>query len=162
MPANFCLPEHLKVVECTAPQVGAAAAITGAYLDIAQVQMVWVVVHYAQADGTSITWRVNKATALVGTGATALTVVQPIWSNLDQATSDLLVRQTDAVSYASGTGATHKTIIFQVDPSSLGATFNFISGGSTTAIAAGQYVSIDYYVLPRYPSRVLTAPTLVT
>lgn len=158
----FSLPEDLKVVEGTGPQVGTAAAITGDYVSLKNVQRAYVVIHYVQGDATDITWHVKKATATAPTDATVFTETMRIWSNLDCATSDTLVERTAAVNYASGTGQKHKQIIFEVDPASLEAGHDCIAGCSTTAVAATSAVSIMYYLVPRYPGRVLTQPTVIS
>jgi len=159
---SFSLPENCKVVDGYAANVGAAAAVTGDYVSLKNCIKSYVVIKYRQADANAITWNVTRATAVLPSGAVVMTETMRIWSNLDTATSDLLVERTAAVNYASGTGATNKIIIFEVDPASLTDTFDCIAGASTTAIAAGQYVDITYYLVPRYPGRVLTSPTAIT
>jgi hypothetical protein len=165
---GFSFPHDCKIVDGYAPNVGGAAVVSGAYISLKNVQMAWVVIYYRQADGVSITWRVDKATAIAGTNVIPVTEVMNIWSNLACATSDLLVKRTAAINYASGTGAAAKLIIFQVDPASLGflaadgvTQFDCIRGASTTAVAAAQYPSILYVLQPRYHNSVLTAPTVV-
>jgi hypothetical protein len=158
----FSFPEDCKVLEGLAPQVGAAAAVTGRYISLKNAKKAWVVIHYNQADGNAITWHVKRATAVAPTGAIAVTELLRIWSNLDCATLDLLVERTAAINYASGAGTTHKKIIFEVDPSQLADTFDCIAGCSTTAIAAGQYVSMLYVLQPRYASQVSTQPSVIT
>jgi hypothetical protein len=158
----FQIPEKAVPISGLAPVVGAAGAVTGDYISLKNAQMAWVVIHYNQGDATAITWHVNRATAVAPTGAAALGNVVPIWSNLDCATSNTLVRRTDAVNYASGTGATNKIIVFQIDPASLGSTYDVIAGASTTAIAATSYVSIMYYVLPKYASTVADQLSFIT
>ena len=164
MDATFCFPEDCKIVNGYAPRVGAAAAITGAYVSLKNVQMAWVVFHYYQADGNAITWNVLKASDVAATGAIATDVLMPIWSNLACAVSDLLVRRTDAISYASGTGGASKMIIMQVNPDALGqlagVQYDCIAG-YCTAVAAAQYVGITYVLQTRYASRVATQPTAV-
>jgi hypothetical protein len=165
MPVNFCFPENCKVVNGYAPRVGAAAAVTGAYISLKNIQRAWVVFHYFQADANAITFNVLKATDVAASGSIATDVLMPIWSNLACAVSDLLVRRTDAISYAAGTGAASKMIIMEVDPDALGqlagVQYDCIAGYST-AIAAAQYLGITYVLQPRYQSRVLTQPTVVT
>ena len=163
---QLSFPENFKIVDGYNANVGAAAVVTGAYISVKNCQRIWVVIKYRQADGTSITWNVTKATAVAGTNATVTDVLMPVWSNLSTATNDTLVRRTDAVNYASGTGTGLKVVIFEVDPDALGqlsgTPYSAICGASTTAIAAGQYVDITYYVQPRYQSKASSAPTLVT
>ena len=157
----FRIPENCFLVDGYAPRVGAAAAVTGDYISLKNADMAWVVFHYYQADANAITFQVNKATAVDATGATIITNVVPIWSNLDCATSDTLVRRTDAVSYVAGTGAASKLIIFQIDPASLGSTFDVICGYAS-AIAAAQYLSILYIIKPKFGSKVADQMSFIT
>ena len=147
------IPEGCFLIDGYAPRVGAAGAVTGDYISLKNADMCWVVFHYYQADANAITFQVNKATAVDGTGATIITNVVPIWSNLACATSNTLVRRTDAVNYSAGTGAASKLVIFQIDPSSLGSTYDVICGYASS-IAAAQYLSILYIVKPKYLLRV--------
>lgn len=146
----WSIPEGVIPVSGLAPQVGAASAVTGDYISLKHAQKAWVVIHYNQGDATAITWHINRATAVAPTGAAVLANDVPIYSNLDTATSNTMVRRTDAVNYSSGTGATNKIVVFEIDPANLGSTYDVIAGASTTAIAATSYVSIMYYILPRY------------
>ena len=163
----FSFPENCKVVNGLAPVVGAAAAVAGAYISLKHAQKCWVVIQYNQADGNAITWRVDTASAIAGTNVLAATVLMPIWSNLATAVNDTMVRQADAINYASGAGVASKIIIFEVDPDALGLVGatqvrrDCIRGASTTAIAAAQYVSIFYVLQPRYQSAVATQPSVV-
>jgi len=155
----FSLPENLKVIEALAPQVGAAAAVTGDYISVKNYHKVYGVIHYAQGDATDITWAWLRATAVAPTGSAAVANVCRIWSDLDCATSDLLVERTAAINYASGAGLTHKLIVVEFDCADLGAGYDVIALSSTTAIAATSYVSMMYYGVPRVASRVLTQPS---
>ena len=158
----FALPENVKIVEGLVPQIGAAGAVTGDYVSLKGYHKAYVVIHYNQGDATDITWNVTRATAVAPTGAVVMTELMRIWSDLACATSDLLVERTPAVNYASGAAQTHKIIVFEVDPDALTETFDCIAGASTTAIAATSTVAITYYLIPRYPGRVLTSPTALT
>lgn len=148
---TFSIPEGVIPVSGLGPQVGAAAAVTGDYISLKNAQKAWIVIHYVQGDATDITWHVNRATAVAPTGATTLAAANtvPIYSNLACATSNTLVKRTPAINYASGTGQATKIIIFEIDPASLGDTYDCVAGASTTAIAATSAVSIMYYILPR-------------
>jgi hypothetical protein len=157
----FALPENTKIVDGWCANVGAGAAITGDYVSLKGYHKAYVVIKYRQADANAITWNVTRATNVSAGSAAVMTELMRIWSNLDTATSDLLVERTAAVNYASGGGATNKIIIFEVDPDSLTDTFDCIAGCSTTVIAAAQYVDITYYLIPKYPGRVLTSPSAI-
>jgi hypothetical protein len=156
---NF--PQGCQIVEAIPAQVGAGAAVTGDYISVKNIQRVWCVIQYSQADANAITWKVERATAVAGTGHAALGTSVPIWSNLDTATSDLLVKRTAAVTYATDAGATNKIVVFEIDPASLGSTYDVIAVSSTTVIAAGQYVSGFYIIEPRYQSAVINIPSYI-
>lgn len=158
----FALPENVKIVEGLTPQVGGAAAVTGDYVSLKGYHKAYVVIHYNQGDATDITWHVKRAINVSAGSAAVFTELMRIWSDLDCATSDLLVERTAAVNYASGAGQTHKIVVFEIDPDSLTDTFDCIAGCSTTAVAATSTVAIMYYLIPRYAGRVLTSPTAIT
>ena len=159
---GFCLPENFKIVQGLPPTVGAAAALTGAYISVKNAQRVYVIFQYRQADGTAITFRVDRATAIDGTGVVVTASLMPIWSNLATATSDLMVARTAAINYAADVGQAFKVIVMEVDPAALGSDYDVIRGATTTAIANTSWLSILYIVEPRYQSRVLTQPSVVT
>lgn len=154
-------PEHVKYVMGLPPTVGPAGVLNGAYISVKNAHRVYVIFMYRQGDGTAITFRVDRATVVAGTDVVVTASLMPIWSNLDTATSDLLVARTAAINYAAGTGQTFKLIIAEVDPAALGD-YDVIRGATTTAVAATSWLSILYVIEPRYPSRVLTQPTVVT
>jgi hypothetical protein len=162
---GFSFPENCQIVEALTPQIGAAGAVTGDYISLKNVQRAWVVIMYNQGDATSITWHVNRSPLVSGVGAVVTTALMPIWSDLDCATSDLMVARTAAVNYASGTGATHKIVIFEVDPTDLGilagVPYDCIAGASTTAVAATSTVSMLYVLEPRYQSAVINQPSVI-
>jgi hypothetical protein len=157
----FQIPEGAFIIDGYAPNVGAAAAVTGDYISLKNAQMAWVIFHYRQADANAITFQVNKATDVAPTGATVITEAVPIWSNLATTTSNTLVRRTDATTYAAGTAAGSKIIIFQIDPASLGSTYDCIAG-YCSAIAAAQYLAMTYVVLPKFASKVSDQLSFIT
>lgn len=147
---SWSIPEGCIPVSGLAPQVGAAGAVTGDYISLKNAHKAWLVIHYTQGDATDITWHVNRATAVAPTGAVALANVVPIYSNLDCATSNTLVKRTSAINYASGAGQATKIIVFEIDPADLGSTYDVVAAASTTNIAATSAVSMMYYIQPRY------------
>ena len=157
----FQIPEGAFIIDGSAPNVGAAATVVGDYISLKNAQMAWVIFHYRQADANAITFHVNRATAVAPTGATTLADAVPIWSNLATATSNTLVRRTDATSYAAGTAAGSKIIIFQIDPATLGSTYDCIAG-EASAVAAAQYLSILYVVKPKFSSKVSDQLSFIT
>lgn len=158
----FALPEGLKPVDGYCANVGAAGAITGRYVSLKFVHKAYVVIKYRQADGVAIVWHIKRATNVAAGSATPVTSEMRIWSNLDCATSDLLVERTPAATYSSGTGAGTKLVIFELDASALPEGFDCVSACSTTDVAAGQYVDITYYLDLRYPGQVSTQLSVLT
>ncbi len=154
--------ENFKLVEGLPPSVGAAAVLTGDYISLKNAHMVWVIFHFHSANATAEVFGVNMATAVAPTGATPVTATMPIWHNADCETSDILVRETDAVSHACAAAATHQVIVFQVDPRILGSTYDCIAGYTLSTIAAGDYLSIEYVIEPRYAGIDANMPSAIT
>ena len=152
--SNFNLTETMKIVDAIEPQIG--AAITGVYVSLRNINMVWVVVHIAQGNVATVAITLEKATHVAATGTTAIVQTVPIWVNADCAASDTLVREgTDAVSYTTAGTVSHKMIVFKVDPAAFGiraATglafdcLTVITGASDAA----NLTSAIYYLDARY------------
>ena len=161
--ATFSLPENCRIIEGLSPRVGGAGgSVLGAYISVKQYEKVYIVIHYAEVDGTSEVFGVMKSPLISGVGGIPTTELWRIWSNLDCAASDLLVERTAATSYAIGTGTTHKIIVFEVDPAALSEGYDCIAGYGLSGIAATETYSMLYFGVPRYAGRVLTAPTALT
>lgn len=145
----FTLSEYMKIVEAIALQVG--GAITGNYVSLKNAHMVDVVVHITQGNAATVAITIEQATAVAPTGSKAITVAVPIWANQDCATSDLLVRQTDAVSFTTSTAVKHKIIKFQIDPATLDQANNFDCITVKTASShADNLTQAIYYLHERY------------
>jgi len=167
MPLALTLSEHLKVVEGLAPRVGAAAAVISDYVSLKNLHKLYAIVHYNQGDADDQTWRILRATDVTPTGAVVIANAAEIWSNLDCEASDTLVERTAAINYASGVGQKHKTVIFEIDPSTLGdngsgVDYTCVAVGSTGAVAATSYVEILFIGVPRYPGPAAMQPSIVT
>jgi hypothetical protein len=154
--------EQYKWVSGLAPTVGAGAVLQGDYVSLKNVKMAWVIFHFNSGNATAEVFSVYKATDVAKTGETQITNVVPIWRNAACATSDINVRMTDAVQQAVAATATDQLVIFQIDPASLGTTFDCISGYTTSTIAAGDWLSIEYILLPRYAGLDANMPSVIT
>ncbi len=162
MSSAFSFPENCKVIQATPVAVGAGAVITFDYISLKDAHKAWIVISYNEAhNGAAVVWQPVKATAVAPTGNVSITTAVKIWSNLAAGSTDLLVERTAATSYTGSATILENLIIFEIDPVDLGATFDVISCTATTP-AAGDYISALYVVQPRYPSRVLTAPSSIT
>lgn len=153
----ICLPEQFKIVEAITPQAG--AAITGDYVSMKNCQKAWVVVHINQANAATVAITIEQATAVDGTGSTAITETVPIWANQDCAASDTLAAQTAAVSFTTSAAVKHKVIVFQIDPATLAIGYDCITV-KTGASDAANITSAVYYLQSRYPGA--TPPTAIT
>ncbi len=157
-------PENLMIIPGAAPQHGAAAEFTSIPISMKNVQKLWAVV-YLNTSGTSAAVAcVPQSDALVAFGsglpipATLHTV--PIWSNQAAATSDAWTKETDAANFTTtAASATHKMVVFEIDPSLFRTTVTAASDDdcfriSLTTIAAADFLAIFYIVVPRFPSKV--------
>ncbi len=115
---KIMLPEQFKIVEAM-PNATDAAGRTGDYVSLKNALCAWVEVAITQGNAATIALTIEQATAVAGTSSKAITNAVPIWSNLDTAASDTLVRRTDAVSYTTDAGVKNKMVIFQIDPAQL-------------------------------------------
>jgi hypothetical protein len=112
------LAETRKPVMAFEPQTN-GGALTGDYVKCSECDKLEIMVVIQQANAATCALTIEQATTAAGGSTKAITNTVPIWSNLDTAASDTLVRRTDAVSYTTDAGVKNKIVIFQVDPSAL-------------------------------------------
>jgi hypothetical protein len=114
--------------------------------------MAFIVAHILQGASTSVVLTPEQATDISGDGAKAIEYAN-IWSDEDVATSDLLVRQTEAANYTTAANIKHKIVVFQVDPEHFDNANGFNHLGITTGGAsASNIVEVMFYLAERYPS----------
>lgn len=142
------LPESTKIVQALAPAADAAGR-TGTYVSLKNAGRCFVVASITQGNAATVALTIEQATAVAGTSSKAITNVVPIWADLDTATSDALVRATDAVSYTTDAGLKNKVVVFQIDPRSLDVANGFdcivVKTGASNAanITSAMYVMTD-------------------
>ena len=148
---KICLPEYNKIVTALAP-VTTNSATEGDYVSLRNAKRCSVVVSLTQAATHATAITIEQATVVAGTDSKAISVVVPIWANEDVATTDTLVRQTDAVSYTVDTAATNKLVIFQIDPSTLDVAngFDCINVQLAASSEATNFVSANYFLEAKY------------
>lgn len=157
---SLSLPEVFKIVEAM-PNATDAAGRTGDYVSLKNAKRAYVFVDITQGNAATIALTIEQASAVAGTGTKVITNTVPIWSNLDTAASDTLVRRTDAVNYTTDAGVKNKQVIFQIDPASLD-----VAGGfdcitvKTGASHAANITSATYFLESRYPQA--TPPAAIT
>jgi len=123
--SNLQLPQGGALINGFKPQVN-TAAIEGDWISCKTVHKAFVVFHMAQGEATQAVLSIYKATDVAATGAVQVAATMPIWYNLDCDT-DQFTRATDAATYTLDVALKTKIVIFQVDPSILGA-FDCIKG----------------------------------
>jgi hypothetical protein len=117
MARQLSLPVNFKIVQMQKPTTTNAAVQTQT-ITLKGCHKAWVIFEFNNAVGFSSTPTLIQCTDIASATNKAGPVV-PIWSNLAAATTDTLVRRTDAASYAQGTAATPSEIVFEIDPSRL-------------------------------------------
>lgn len=150
----FQMPAGLFPVTGAAPETTNGGKTTD-YVSLKNAQMCWVVIHLKQAVGHATAFTIEKATDVAATGTTAITNAVPIWYGNVSTTSTQLARQTDAVSFTIDVGVTGNAyIIFQIDPASLGSTFDCICAKAASSGQASDIWDVTFWMLPRYGSKV--------
>lgn len=150
------IPGDLNVVTGLAPTAGGSAA-TGDYISLKYAHRVWIVFSVKQGKATVPVLSVIKATAVAGTGATAMTEAARIFSTLDCATSDVLVERTPAASYTLDAALKDKLVVFEIDPAAIGA-YDCIAA-KVAASDALNITSVLYVVESRYGTK--TQPSMI-
>ena len=109
------LSENFKIVNALAPAADAAGR-TGAYISTKNaMKKVFVVCKVNQGNAAQVTFTLNQASAVAGTGVKALTGDVQIWVNQATASGDTLVRQTDAKLFQTSAALAIKMVVFEVD-----------------------------------------------
>ena len=146
------IPEMLFPVSGSKP-VTTNGGVTCDYISLKNAVKCWAVIHLTQAVGHATAFTVERATAVAGTGHVAIANVVPIWYGNVSTTSNALTRQTDAVSFTMDVGVTGEAyIIFQIDPESLGSTYDCITVVSANSAQATNIWEVTYWLQPKYPA----------
>jgi hypothetical protein len=140
--------DKLQVVKAIAPIAGGSAR-TGTYISLKNVVKCLVVCELAMATTDTCAIVINQATAVAPVGATPITQVVPIWSNLDCSTSNTLTARTAAVNYTTDAVAKNKIVVFQIDPNHLDSGYDCIGVVMGSSNASNFYSAI-YLVEMRY------------
>lgn len=116
-------------------------AVTGDYVSLKNYDHLTIVLDFGVI-GAATTFTVNKATAVDGTGATAIGF--HYWKNAATGTSDTLVEQTKASASGVATStANNQMFVIEIDAAELGAydcvNVNLTDPGAET-LASGLYI----------------------
>jgi len=156
--SNFCLPESFNIVQGTIDN-GTTATITSDAVSLKNAHKAWIIVHLDTIASSACIVTPMRATAVAPVGGVVLVNVVPIWRNLDTATSDTLVRDTDALAYTTAANAAYKMIVFEIDPANLGGVYDCIYV-TTGALAITESVCVEFLLETRYPQA--TPPAAIT
>lgn len=115
---RLTLPQQLKIVEAMAPATDAAGRSSD-IINLKNAGKAYILVSLTQGNAATVTLTPMQAQDVAGTGAKVLANAVPIWSNLDTATSDTLVRRADAVNYTTDAALKNKQVVFEIDPALL-------------------------------------------
>ena len=145
------IPENAVPVALT-PPVTTNGGVTGDYISLKLAHMVYIVLTFTQAVGHATGIDVTQASAVDGTGVKAITNTLPIWANEDIATTSILTRKTDAITYNVTADIKGKIVVMQVDPASFDIANGFDCMGLTIddSSQATNFVNALAYIEPRY------------
>lgn len=148
---KFTLPQQVKIVQAI-PLATDAAGRTSAYVSLKLYGKGYIVISLTQGNAATVLLTPLQASAVAGTGSKVLTNAVPIWSNLDTAATDTLVRQTDAVNYTTDAGVKNKQVIFEIDPALLDVANGFDCIGFSTGASNVANLTGAVFMLtdPRY------------
>lgn len=116
--------ESMKPVVMS-PNVTTDGGVTSDWISLKNVNRCQVYCVLTQAVGHATVLALWQGTDVSGTGAKVFAETVQIWADEDVATSDTLVKQTDAVNYTVAADITNKIIVFDVDPSLLDVNNDF-------------------------------------
>ena len=151
------LPETFKIVQLYCGQ-GTTALVTTDAVSLKNAQNCWLVVNLDCTASSNPACTPMRATDVALTGGAVLGSNVEIWSNLNTAATDTLVRRTAAANYTPGASAYYKQVIFEIDPASLGD-YDCIYM-TIGALAATEALCVEAFIETRYPQA--TPPAAIT
>lgn len=132
---KFAIPEGGRSVPLLSPAADAAGR-TSRYISLKDAARVIVLCQVNQGNAATVALSLLQATAVAGTGSKAGPSV-PVYSALDVATSDVMVRRTDGASYTTDAGLKEKIVSFHIDAAALDVNGGFdciaVSTGASSA-----------------------------
>lgn len=157
---NLNLPQDFKIVDATAGPVTTNGGLTSDYVSVKNVLKAWIIIQLTQAVGHATALTVRRATAVDGTGAAALANNVVVWANEDTAATDTLVRGSDAKAFTVAADVKKKMIVFEIDPATLGDTYDVIAFTVGDSSQATNFVSGVFVLQGRYAQA--TPPAAIT
>lgn len=143
-------PQNVKIVEALAPAADAAGRNSD-IVSLKNYRKATIIIHITQGNAATVALTPMQATNVAGSGAKVINAV-PIWSNLDTATDDTLVKRTDAANYTTDAAVKNKIVVFQIDASDLDADGGFDCIYFSTGASNAANITQGMFLLeePRY------------
>ncbi|MBM3494760.1 MAG: hypothetical protein FJX72_10670 [Armatimonadetes bacterium] len=113
------IPESVRVNHMILPGVTDGAARTSATICLKNVRRAWIVCSSSGGAAAIVTWSLFQATDIASATNKAVANAVPIWHCASTAVSDLFVKQTAGVLFATAAAAVPNLTVFEVDPSQL-------------------------------------------
>lgn len=157
---NLTIPNQMKVVEAFAPAADAAGRSSD-IVSLKNVSKATIIVNLTQGNAATVALTLMQAQDVSGTGAKALANTVPIWSNLDTAATDTLVRRTDGVAYTTDAAVKNKTVIFEVDASQLDVNNGFDCLYVTTGASNAANITQGTFLLHGLRFQQATPPSAI-
>jgi hypothetical protein len=146
------IPSGLFPVVALIPQTTDGGPITADYISLKNVEMCWI--HVQFSNGTASTDVITPLrSTVVASGGVALINTVPIWAGITTAASTQLTRITDALLYTGADVTGNRVVVIQIDPASLGTTYDTLTFTIANSGHAGNLVSATYWVKPKYQSK---------
>ncbi len=143
-----------KIVELMPPATDAAGR-TSDWLSLKHAIKATLVLHITQGNAATILISLLQGLNVSGGSSKAGPAV-PIWSNLDTAAGDTMVRRTDAATYTTDAGVKNKIVVLDIDPSQLDADAGFdCIAISTGASNVANITSAQAYLEMKNPGATL-------
>jgi len=153
------IPQCLPIIQGHEPVIETSLNDGSDWVKLTNAQGVYIIIsNYGGAGVTDLVLTVHEGAT--GTGTSELTTAFQIWVNADCATSDTMVKQTDAYTYTiDNADGNNQLVVFYVDASILTAGYDWVQLGSTGGFATN-YVDV-LYILEGARYQQATPPTAV-
>lgn len=157
----FHLVERAKIVEGLAPAADAAGR-TGDYVSLKDYRGIFIVAHITQGNAATVALTPYQAKTVAAGSEKVIGTVANIWSNLDTATLDELVRRTDAANYTTDGAVKNKIVVFFIPAAALDTNNGFDCVClKTGASNAANITQVAYYLVGGRYSQA-TPPSAIT
>jgi hypothetical protein len=133
MARQFSMPEIIPPVSMLTPAADAAGR-TSRYVKVGKADKVWIVCHVNQGNAATVQLTPLQASDTSGAGSKAISANAFIWTDLDEATLDLLTKQANAANYTTDAATKDKVVVFEISPQDC---MDMAGGFNTIAIQTG-------------------------